>query len=46
MSPETGFPPLRCFARPLMQLTSVVVCLWVFLPLGLSSESEMHAQSS
>ncbi len=34
-----------CFARPLLQLTSVV-CLWVFLPLVLSSASEMHAQSS
>ncbi len=28
---------------PLLQLTSVVVCLWIFLPLILSSE--MHAQS-
>ncbi len=36
---------LRCFASPLLQLTSVVVCLWVFLPLVLSSASEMHAQS-
>ncbi len=45
-SPETGFPALWCFARPLLQLTSVVVCLWVFLPLVLSSASEMHAQSS
>ncbi len=44
-SPETGFPPLWCFARLLLQLTSVVVCLWVFLPLVLSSVSEMHAQS-
>ncbi len=38
------FPPLWCFARPLLQLTSVVVCLWVFLPLVLFSASEMHAQ--
>ncbi len=44
-SPETGFPPLWCFARLLLQLTSVVVCLRVFLPLVLSSVSEMHAQS-
>ncbi len=44
-SPKTGFPSLWCFARPLLQLTSVVVCLWVFLPLVLSSASEMHAQS-
>ncbi len=28
-----------------MQLTSIVVCLWVFLPLVLSSLIEMHAQS-
>ncbi len=39
------FPPLWCFARTLLQLTSVVVCLWLFLPLVLSSASEMHAQS-
>ncbi len=49
-SPETGFHPLWCFARPLLQLTSVVVCLWDFLffrifLLVLSSASEMHAQS-
>ncbi len=43
-SPETGFPPLWCFVRSLLQLTSVVVCLWVFLPLVLSLASEMHAQ--
>ncbi len=42
---KTGFPSLWYFARPLRQLTSVVVCLWVFLPLVLSSASEMHAQS-
>ncbi len=41
----TGFPPLWCFARPLLQLTSFVVCLCVFLPLDLSSASEMHAQT-
>ncbi len=35
---------LWCFPRPLL-LTSVVVCLWGFLSLVLSSASEMHAQS-
>ncbi len=32
---------LWCFTRPPLQLTSVVVCLWLFLPLVLSSASEM-----
>ncbi len=26
----TKDPPLWCFARPLLQLTSIVVCLWAF----------------
>ncbi len=43
-SPKTVFLPLWCFARLLLQLTSDAVCLWVFLPLVLSSASEMHAQ--
>ncbi len=34
------FPPFWCSSRPLLQLTSVVVCLWSFLPLVLSSASE------
>ncbi len=44
-SPKTGFSPLWGFAMPLLQLTSVVVCFRVFLPLVLSLASEMHAQS-
>ncbi len=44
-TPESGFPPLWCFPRHLLQLTSVIVCLKVFLPLVLSSESKIQSQS-
>ncbi len=31
-----GFPRLWCFARPLLQMASVIVCLWVIVSLSLS----------
>ena len=34
------FPPLRCFARPIMQSPSVAASLWVSLPSVLSSVSK------
>ena len=43
-SANAEFPPLRSFARPLLQLPSVSACLWVFLPSVLSSVCENHAQ--
>ncbi len=42
-SPNSEFPPWRCFARSSLQPPWVAACLWVFLSLVLSSVAAKHA---